>query len=117
MNETLRRYHGTPCPWCNRAMTWQGRGISHDRGATRDHLVPQIRGGRFTVIVCRRCNSDKADIRMDVWLVLLERAGDARAAIVRQWMERHPNLMQQVRSREASAFRSHMDDLTPGAPP
>lgn len=55
--------HGKPCPYCQRLM---------DRGTfklqpTRDHIVPQSRGGSARLICCLTCNGIKADMMPEAW--------------------------------------------------
>ena len=69
---------GKPCPYCGAPMTLVGK-----RGASRDHLHPKSRGGRFLagnrLIVCRKCNTAKADRTLGEWLAVLIARGDPRA--------------------------------------
>lgn len=71
---------GRPCPYCGKRM-----GKSHPKrgdAPTRDHIYPQSRGGKLTVICCRNCNAAKGDLSIDEWSVILLVRRDWRAANV-----------------------------------
>ncbi|MHB8272701.1 HNH endonuclease [Bradyrhizobium sp.] len=55
--------HGKPCPYCQRQMDLR----SFHLEPTRDHVIPQSKGGRKTIICCRLCNSIKADMLPSQW--------------------------------------------------
>lgn len=73
---------GKPCPYCEEPMTLHGRRSK----ATKDHVVPRIRGGKLTtrnrLIVCAGCNGDKSSRTLEEWLVHLERTRDRRAQAI-----------------------------------
>ena len=78
----LDEAHDCRCPYCSEVMD---RTI-HDRRPTRDHIFPKSRGGRARhdgrrniIIVCSRCNRDKADLTLEEFHVALVWALDPRA--------------------------------------
>lgn len=77
-----------PCPYCARLM--DGRRPTASTSPTRDHVIPQCLGGTRVVLVCRRCNLDKASTPIATWLVLLERRGDKRAPHVAAFIQANP---------------------------
>jgi 5-methylcytosine-specific restriction endonuclease McrA len=43
---------------------------------TKDHVVPQSKGGKKTVVACRSCNDEKRDMTLDEYrLIRAFRAG------------------------------------------
>jgi 5-methylcytosine-specific restriction endonuclease McrA len=55
---------GQPCPYCCRTM----ERLDHPRLApTRDHVVPESRGGKEVIVACMQCNTTKADMLPDQW--------------------------------------------------
>jgi 5-methylcytosine-specific restriction endonuclease McrA len=77
-----------PCPYCRRIM--DGRRPLHATYPTKDHVIPQARGGERTVLVCRRCNMDKGSSPIQGWLALLERRRDPRALFVAGFIKANP---------------------------
>lgn len=71
---------GKPCPYCRRSM--KGYGSQRRDVPTRDHVNPRVRGGGPTLIVCRKCNSDKADLSLREWAAVLTLRHDFRAKTV-----------------------------------
>lgn len=71
----LTAMRGERCPYCN--ITMRGTKNRLD-SPTRDHIVPRSRAGKRTIIVCRRCNQDKADRDLEEWLGVLEETRDLR---------------------------------------
>jgi hypothetical protein len=63
------------CPYCDVLMT---RDEASPAFRTKDHVIPQSRGGRATVFACKACNGEKADLSLHEWLAKLQIAGDAR---------------------------------------
>lgn len=74
---------GKPCPYCREPMVGP---VNDPRAPTRDHLWPKSRGGRLAgdnrLVVCKGCNTDKAERSLIEWLALLMWEGDPRAAHV-----------------------------------
>lgn len=60
--------HGRPCPYCRRPMNRD----EPRRAPTRDHIVPESKGGRETLIACYTCNTIKGDMMPDVWCAFME---------------------------------------------
>lgn len=58
------------CFYCG-VMTHQG-GPSDPSGTkrTRDHIIPQSRGGMDTVTACRQCNQDKGQLTLEEYRVV-----------------------------------------------
>lgn len=73
--------HGRDCPYCGRVMSLDDKSDS-DPYPTRDHIRPRAGGGGPRIIVCRRCNLDKAARSLTEWHQELTEAGDARAPVV-----------------------------------
>lgn len=83
--------HNTPCPYCARLMRVPRKARRRDPSATdyptRDHMIPRsLMPGQATVMVCRRCNQDKANRTLEGWAAILERDGDPRAVHVRRFI-------------------------------
>lgn len=73
--------HGKDCPYCGRVMSIADKSDS-DPYPTRDHIRPRAGGGGPRIIVCRRCNLDKAARSLKEWYQELTQAGDARSPII-----------------------------------
>lgn len=71
---------GSPCPYCGIKMNGKPREHGPHRAdmPSRDHINPRSQGGGPTIMVCRRCNLDKADRTLAEWLNDLEHSGDRR---------------------------------------
>ena len=73
---------GDRCVWC-------GRALGGLVPATREHLVPRVKGGpswlENEVAACRRCNRERGHRTVAEWLEECERRGWAaeRATVVR----------------------------------
>ncbi len=64
---SLKQHHGKACPYCGRAMERR-----HPRLApTRDHVVPESKGGRVKIIACLQCNGIKADMPPELWAAFM----------------------------------------------
>src|SRR5258707_261606 len=71
---SLRAYaidwHGH-CPYCGVTLTTGGDGVTDPpTQRSKDHIVPQCRGGRIyqnIVWVCLRCNGDKHHLTLLEW--------------------------------------------------
>lgn len=50
------------CHWCERELTKRGGQM-----ATRDHVRPRSKGGRYTVPCCLACNNLKGDMMPSEW--------------------------------------------------
>lgn len=75
------------CPYCDKTMHTKHpperpRGMKradfrpiiaawHRDAKTRDHIVAQSRGGKNWVYACGQCNSDKRDLSLFEWRVLM----------------------------------------------
>jgi hypothetical protein len=72
----LLRFLGKPCPWCGHPMS---RGVNTPRAPTRDHRIPQARGGSDAieniVICCATCNNEKGHLLPDEFMAV--RTGQA----------------------------------------
>jgi hypothetical protein len=59
------------CHYCDRK-THQGL-PNNSTQATRDHIYPQVRGGKWNIdnliLACKRCNDDKRDLEYDEYLI------------------------------------------------
>lgn len=53
------------CAYCRRHL--QPFGSLSSAAATRDHVVPQVRGGTATVFACFTCNGLKGQMGPDEW--------------------------------------------------
>lgn len=63
MPSPLKLAHGRPCPYCNRQMERR-----HPRLApSRDHVIPESKGGKEKIIACVQCNGIKGDMMLEVW--------------------------------------------------
>lgn len=60
--------HGRPCPYCRRPMDRNNPRLV----PTRDHVVPESKGGREILIACYTCNTIKGDMMPDVWCAFME---------------------------------------------
>jgi 5-methylcytosine-specific restriction endonuclease McrA len=88
---SLRIKHmGKACPYCGRLMGGK-RHTATGLFPTIDHIVPMSRGGKNLeankVFVCSKCNNDKDNTLIDIWLWNLEDAGDPRAEFVGKFMD------------------------------
>jgi 5-methylcytosine-specific restriction endonuclease McrA len=76
--DALEAAIGRPCPYCGYVMDKRNPW----RMPTRDHVHPRSRGGRFDpanrLVVCRRCNGDKADMTLALFAAWLLARRDAR---------------------------------------
>lgn len=82
LQKAIYRASGDPCPYCGQTMLKTER-QADKRNPTRDHIFPKIRGGRRTLIVCQRCNTDKAHYALREWLAVLMAAKDKRSERIR----------------------------------
>lgn len=77
----LARYHGTPCPYCEKPMI-----IGTLRRPTREHKMPKHMGGTLNgsnrLIVCHPCNNDKGGKTLEQFAQELAAKGDPRSVIV-----------------------------------
>ena len=57
------------CTYCKRTVTppRKGHGSQKLTSATRDHVMPQSRGGQTWVLSCRHCNEIKGDLLPADW--------------------------------------------------
>ncbi len=76
----IMRARGLACPYCGQRM--DGRKRKHRNSPSRDHVYPRSKGGRRTIIVCNGCNSDKGNLTLDEWALILLRRRDRRAQFV-----------------------------------
>lgn len=53
------------CYWCGRQL--EGPGSPSSVALTRDHVLPQSRGGVRTVPCCRTCNNLKGNMLPEEW--------------------------------------------------
>lgn len=88
--------HGRPCPYCGTQMS-VGHGrrkkLNRPNSPSRDHLIPKsLMPAQGTIVVCRRCNSDKGQLLLDEWEERLRAIGDPRAPIIRDFMKRNAHL-------------------------
>lgn len=60
-------YHGRACPYCKRSMDRRHYWLE----PTRDHVVPESRGGRAKIICCRLCNTVKGDAMPERWAAFM----------------------------------------------
>lgn len=85
-----KEFGGKSCPYCGVEMiVWDFRNTCMTippTAATRDHIIPKSKGGRMIpgnrIIVCWRCNVDKRNRTLDVWIGILRHNGDPRATLV-----------------------------------
>ncbi len=78
--------HGKDCPYCGRVMSIDGLSDS-DPYPTRDHIRSRQAGGGLRIIVCRKCNLDKAARSLKEWHQALTQTGDERAPVVAAFIE------------------------------
>jgi hypothetical protein len=68
------------------ACAYCGQKFGHRGGKTKDHVVPESRGGtdaaRNLLKVCAKCNTDKRNWTLSEWHALLKRENDTRAGRV-----------------------------------
>ncbi len=81
IHEPARRsFIGAPCPYCGQYMTERGY-----HGVTRDHKHPRSMGGKLhgsnRVIVCRRCNFEKANLTLIEYAEKLSKRGHLDRAV------------------------------------
>lgn len=86
---SIRCAHGRSCPYCGVTMfIARKKPLRDPRMPTRDHVIPKSRMlGQGTIIVCSRCNSDKRNMTLPEWHSALLAKGDARAAVVKRFMD------------------------------
>lgn len=75
----LARAWGRPCPYCNAPMKGNGRRAD---SPTREHINPRANGGGPIIIVCKRCNSDKASYSLRSFAAWLLMTNSPRGRIV-----------------------------------
>lgn len=61
----LKRRRALWCRWCDRLM--EDPGARSELAATRDHVHPKSRGGRWKVWACFSCNNLKGDMTPEEW--------------------------------------------------
>lgn len=69
---------GEPCPYCAGIMV-KSLNQNSGRNPTRDHMIPKVRGGGRTLIVCSACNLNKGNFTLREWLAVLLVERDRRA--------------------------------------
>lgn len=86
-----------PCRYCGIPMS--GRKSTHWRAPTRDHVVPQSRGGGGGPIFycCLACNQDKGSLSLGEWLRSLIFCGDPRVDRVRDALFEFEDRQRQLR--------------------
>lgn len=67
MPPNRKRAHGQPCPYCQRPMQRHHPKLE----PTRDHHVPQSKGGTDIIIACIQCNMIKADMMPEQWTAFM----------------------------------------------
>lgn len=70
MSKKASPFHGAPCPYCGDTMSAYGNPNAGNY-STLDHVVPQSRGGKKTIRVCRACNNDKGPLSLAEWRLVL----------------------------------------------
>lgn len=58
------------CPYCGVQMV-PSADCDDRNSESQDHIVPQSRGGRITVLVCRGCNQDKHHLTLNEYRLVL----------------------------------------------
>jgi len=85
-------HHGRECPYCHGMMRVpfrKKRAQNTDNFPTRDHVIPKsVMPGMGTLIVCRKCNTDKRNYTLPEWYELLKNQCDARATIIKDFMKK-----------------------------
>ena len=65
-----------------------GRRAHQPNFPTRDHVIPRsLGGGGGVLMVCRKCNGDKAALTIEEWLAVLRSRRDPRADVVRRLLD------------------------------
>ena len=86
--------HGRECPYCARVMRVPLKGIRLGKTfpadfPTRDHVIPKSRmPAQGTLMVCHKCNHDKANRTLPEWAQYLDFINDPRASIIRKLMHK-----------------------------
>lgn len=105
-----KSHHGKACPYCGRLMDLGSVALQ----PTRDHIVPQSRGGRAVVICCSKCNAIKADMMPEVWAAYM-------AANPGWWMMTRAERRARARSArglgQPLVFKRRQRQGSPPAPP
>lgn len=63
----VTQQRGRACPYCQRPM----RSNAPGQEPTRDHTVPQSKGGLHTIWACWTCNNVKGDMLPDEWTAFM----------------------------------------------
>jgi 5-methylcytosine-specific restriction endonuclease McrA len=88
---------GKPCPYCQRTMRFDG--VSQN--PTRDHTIPQSKGGTELMWVCWACNMAKGNKMPEEWTAYMEanpRWWERRTMSVEQGYERTMRILREGRS-------------------
>lgn len=97
----LRWYLGKPCPYCGVTMN-RDRGWNSRDAPSRDHRIPQSRGGKHNAVnitvCCRMCNEEKGSLDPEEFTAV--RAGLASRLDHRWHAERSRAMNPRARRRE-----------------
>ena len=97
---------GARCVWC-------GRDLGGRVAATREHLVPRVKGGpswlENEVPACRRCNGERGHRSVGEWLDECERRGWPAdvGALERSLLSLQQAIAERGGRRRAAAYADH----------
>lgn len=61
--------NGTPCSYCRRPMNYRDPKLR----PTREHEIPESKGGTKIIPACFQCNQIKGDMMPEVWANFMKR--------------------------------------------